>query len=132
MNGLDFAAALVALAMPSLKAIRTRSSTSSLAAGAAEDMYAGRAESSLAAACCGAGAVVAPMVRMACFTSSWSEAPANSGFSRCLDISPPGLYPDEAMDGNNALSALHTGDFKVFYPPNNGVEGLYANIEAMT
>jgi len=57
-----------------------------------------------------------------------------AGFLRFyhLDIAPPGLYPDEAMDGNNALSALHTGDFKVFYPPNNGVEGLYANIEAMT
>ncbi len=47
-----------------------------------------------------------------------------------LTISPPGLFPDEAMDGNNALEALHTGHFKVFYPPNNGEEGLFANIEA--
>lgn len=55
-----------------------------------------------------------------------------AGFLRFyhLSVTPPGLYPDEAMDGNNALQALRTGDFKVFYPPNNGVEGLYANVEA--
>ena len=28
---------------------------------------------------------------------------------------PPGLYPDEAMNGNNALKALETGEYKVFY-----------------
>lgn len=44
---------------------------------------------------------------------------------------PPGLYPDEAMEGNNALQALRTGDFQVFYPQNNGREGLFANIEAV-
>jgi len=43
---------------------------------------------------------------------------------------PPGLYPDEAMNGNNALEALATGDFKVFYPENNGREGLFINIQA--
>ena len=43
---------------------------------------------------------------------------------------PPGLYPDEAMNGNNALEALHTGHFSVFYPDNNGREGLYINIVA--
>lgn len=55
-----------------------------------------------------------------------------AGFLRFyhLEFTPPGLYPDEAMDGNNASQALRTGDFKVFYPPNNGVEGLYANIQA--
>ena len=42
---------------------------------------------------------------------------------------PPGLYPDEAMNGNNAVEALETGNYKVFYPENNGREGLFANIE---
>ncbi|MDO8515826.1 MAG: hypothetical protein Q7S28_01095 [bacterium] len=43
---------------------------------------------------------------------------------------PPGLYPDEAMNGNNALESLHTGDSSVFYPENNGREGLFINIQA--
>lgn len=43
---------------------------------------------------------------------------------------PPGLYPDEAMNGNNALEALKTGNFKVFYPENNGREALFINIQA--
>src|SRR3989344_9535654 len=46
---------------------------------------------------------------------------------------PPGLYPDEAMNGNNALEALSsTGHFKVFYPENNGREGLFINIQALS
>lgn len=52
-----------------------------------------------------------------------------------LTTVPPGLYPDEAMNGSNALEALHTappvGGFKVFYPENNGREGLFMNIQAM-
>ncbi len=44
---------------------------------------------------------------------------------------PPGLYPDEAMNGNNALYSLKTGDFSVFYPENNGREGLFINIQAV-
>ena len=44
---------------------------------------------------------------------------------------PPGLYPDEAMDGNNALHALHAGEWSVFYPENNGREGLFMNIQAV-
>lgn len=43
---------------------------------------------------------------------------------------PPGLYPDEAMDGTNAQEALSTHQFKVFYPENNGREGLFMNIQA--
>lgn len=43
---------------------------------------------------------------------------------------PPGLYPDEAIDGNNAAEAAHTGQFKVFYTEDNGREGLYVNIIA--
>lgn len=45
---------------------------------------------------------------------------------------PPGLYPDEAMDGTNAQEALATGQFKVFYPENNGREGLFMNIQAVS
>src|SRR3989344_5603069 len=45
---------------------------------------------------------------------------------------PPGLYPDEAMNGNNAIQALETGNFKVFYPENNGREGLFINLQAIS
>ena len=38
---------------------------------------------------------------------------------------PPGFYPDVAINGNDALNSLKTGDFKVFYPDNNGREGLF-------
>src|SRR3990167_5244896 len=48
-----------------------------------------------------------------------------------LETTPPGLYPDEAMNGNNALEAIRTGTFKVFYPENNGREGLFINIQAL-
>jgi len=56
-----------------------------------------------------------------------------AAFLRLYNITgvPPGLYPDEAMNGNNALEALSTGNFKVFYPENNGREGLFMNIQAL-
>jgi len=41
-----------------------------------------------------------------------------------LTLIPPGLYPDVAINGNDALETLRTGNFKVFYPENNGREGL--------
>jgi 4-amino-4-deoxy-L-arabinose transferase-like glycosyltransferase len=44
---------------------------------------------------------------------------------------PPGLYPDEAIDGNNAAEAARTGQLKVFYTEDNGREGLYVNIIAV-
>ena len=47
-----------------------------------------------------------------------------------LDKFPAGLYPDEAMNGNNALEAIKTGDYKVYYPENNGREGLFINVQA--
>jgi len=47
-----------------------------------------------------------------------------------LSSTPPGLYPDEAMNGNNAIEANATGEYKVFYPENNGREGLFINIQA--
>ncbi len=47
---------------------------------------------------------------------------------------PPGLYPDEAMNGNNALEALVTskpvGGYELYYPENNGREGFFINIQA--
>lgn len=45
---------------------------------------------------------------------------------------PPGLFSDEAVNGNNALEATETGDYKVFYPENNGREGLFINIQALS
>lgn len=45
---------------------------------------------------------------------------------------PPGLYPDEAMNGNNALEAMATGHYKIFYPENNGREGLFMNIQSLS
>lgn len=56
-----------------------------------------------------------------------------ASFFRFLDIEslPPGLYPDEAMNANNALVALENRDFKIFYPENNGREGLFINIQAV-
>jgi len=49
-----------------------------------------------------------------------------------LDKYPPGLYPDEAMNGSNALVANSTGDYKIFYPENTGREGLFINIQALS
>jgi 4-amino-4-deoxy-L-arabinose transferase-like glycosyltransferase len=45
-----------------------------------------------------------------------------------ITTTPPGLYPDEAMDGNNALEVIQTGHFQTFYIEDNGREGLYVNI----
>lgn len=54
------------------------------------------------------------------------------GFMRFWNLSnvPPGLYPDEAMNGGDALQALESNNFKIFYPNNNGREGLYINVLA--
>jgi len=42
-----------------------------------------------------------------------------------LDSLPPGLYPDIAINGNDALDSIRDSNFKVFYPENNGREGLF-------
>ncbi len=42
-----------------------------------------------------------------------------------LDSAPPGLYPDEAINGNDALISLKEFSYKLFYPENNGREGLF-------
>ncbi len=59
-----------------------------------------------------------------------------------LDNIPPGLYPDVAINGNDALDSLKTGNlnasyklfhnFKVFYPENNGREGLFMWLIALS
>ncbi|MBI4991889.1 MAG: hypothetical protein HZB99_01610 [Candidatus Harrisonbacteria bacterium] len=45
---------------------------------------------------------------------------------------PPGLYPDEAMNGNNAVEAWENRDWKVFYGENFGREGLFINIQSLS
>jgi len=45
-----------------------------------------------------------------------------------LNIVPPGLYPDEALNANQGIEALMSGEYKVFYPDNNGREGLFINL----
>lgn len=45
---------------------------------------------------------------------------------------PPGLYPDEAINGNDAITALENHDYKLFYPNNNGREGLFINLQAIS
>lgn len=49
-----------------------------------------------------------------------------------LQTTPPGLYPDEAINGMDALSAIDTGHYKIFYPDNNGREGLWMNIISLS
>lgn len=43
---------------------------------------------------------------------------------------PVGLYPDEAANGVDAIHALETGNFQIFYEANFGREGLFINIQA--
>src|SRR3989344_5234992 len=56
-----------------------------------------------------------------------------AAFLRFYDIKtpPPGLWADEAMNGTNAIQALESGGWKVFYPENFGREGLFINIQAL-
>ncbi|MEK7636295.1 MAG: glycosyltransferase family 39 protein [Patescibacteria group bacterium] len=65
-------------------------------------------------------------------------------FFRFYDLknTPPGLYPDEAMNGSNALEAIENTRLstidapmfggKIFYPENNGREGLFINTQALS
>lgn len=45
-----------------------------------------------------------------------------------LELIPPGLYPDEAINSNQAI----TEPGKIFYPENNGREGLHINLLALS
>lgn len=47
-----------------------------------------------------------------------------------IESIPIGLYPDEAANGVDAIHALETHTFKLFYPANFGREGLFINIQA--
>ena len=49
-----------------------------------------------------------------------------------LDSIPIGLYPDEAANGVDALHALETHHFELFYPANYGREGLFINLQALS
>lgn len=49
-----------------------------------------------------------------------------------IDHIPPGIYPDEAMNGEDAIHALKTGDYRWFYTANNGREGLFMNLIAIS
>lgn len=45
---------------------------------------------------------------------------------------PSGLFPDEAENGIDTLDANATGQYKLFYEANNGREGLFINIQAIS
>ncbi len=47
-----------------------------------------------------------------------------------IETIPIGLYPDEAANGVDAVHALETGNFQIFYEANFGREGLFINIQA--
>jgi 4-amino-4-deoxy-L-arabinose transferase-like glycosyltransferase len=44
---------------------------------------------------------------------------------------PPGLFPDEAANGLDAIASLQTGNFQSFYPNNGGREGLIIALQAL-
>lgn len=48
-----------------------------------------------------------------------------------IENAPPGIYPDEAANGQDALNANATGVYQWFYPANQGREGLFMNLIAM-
>ncbi|MEI7621129.1 MAG: glycosyltransferase family 39 protein [Candidatus Moraniibacteriota bacterium] len=45
---------------------------------------------------------------------------------------PFSIFPDEAQNGIDAQQANATGQYKLFYESNNGREGLFINIQAMS
>lgn len=49
-----------------------------------------------------------------------------------IESIPAGLYPDEAMNGIDAIEANETGKYRLFYPNNFGREGLFINIQALS
>lgn len=48
-----------------------------------------------------------------------------------IDNAPPGVYPDEAVNGMDALNAESNGQWQWFYEANNGREGLFMNLIAV-
>lgn len=55
-------------------------------------------------------------------------------FLRIHDIEsiPAGIYPDEAVNGTDAISANETGNYRWFYTNNFGREGLFINLQAFS
>ncbi len=47
-----------------------------------------------------------------------------------IDHTPPGVYPDEAVNGVDAVTANDTGNYEWFYPANQGREALFINLIA--
>ena len=45
---------------------------------------------------------------------------------------PHGIHPDEVMNGSNALEVIETGRPRIFYPENNGREGLFINAQTIS
>lgn len=48
-----------------------------------------------------------------------------------IENAPPGIYPDEAMNGEDAIKAYTSGNYQLFYSNNEGREGLFMNIIAL-
>ena len=49
-----------------------------------------------------------------------------------LNEIPSALHVDVAINGFNAFDVIESGNFKVFYPDNNGREGLFINLIALS
>jgi 4-amino-4-deoxy-L-arabinose transferase-like glycosyltransferase len=49
-----------------------------------------------------------------------------------LDSLPPGIWPDEAVNANDAIESLSSGNFQIFYPDNHGREGLFVWLIALS
>lgn len=68
-----------------------------------------------------AGLFLALIILIAFFARFWR-----------LSVIPPGLYPDIAVNGTDAINALKTHNFQLFYLANNGREGLFMNLIAIS
>ncbi len=49
-----------------------------------------------------------------------------------LSVTPSGLYPDEAVNAIDAIQAIESGHYQLFYPNNYGREGLFINLQALS
>jgi len=48
-----------------------------------------------------------------------------------IENAPPGIYPDEAANGEDALRANQNGNYQWFYTTNQGREGFFMNLIAL-
>ncbi len=48
-----------------------------------------------------------------------------------INTAPPGIYPDEAVNAQDAINANASGHYQWFYAANNGREGLEMNLTAL-